>query len=181
MAEVHLIGEIVGATGFPDDNLFCSFHVEKGSHWTHVSGLEKGQTQVNKRHPEEQINLFAHPIDIHYSTPTVVGWPKIVMQVWYQDAYGRSDFVGYGILNIPTQSGSFNLECNVWRPMGTMKEQVVEMIVGGRMQVKDLSIVHNGEDRRKLTTISCGTVHMRLDLLLRNFKKYGVTTTQVQQ
>ncbi|EFC48927.1 hypothetical protein NAEGRDRAFT_30379 [Naegleria gruberi] len=181
MAELHLIGEITGATGYREDNLFCSFHVEKGSHWTHVSGLEKGQTQVNKRHGEDMVNIFAHPIDIHYSTPTVVGWPKIVIQVWYNDNYGRNDFVAYGVLNIPSQGGYFELECPTWRPVGNLKDRIGDLVVGGRMQVKDLSIVHNGEDRRKLTTISCGTVYIKLNVLLRNFKKYGVSTTQVQQ
>ncbi|KAL9644433.1 hypothetical protein ABK040_013661 [Willaertia magna] len=175
MAEVHLIGEIIGASEFVEDNLFCVWNVEKGSNWTHVSGQEKGQTQVNKRNAEDNINIFAHPIDCHYSTPTLIGWPKLIFQVWYQDGYGRNDFVGYGVLNIPTESGYFDLEVVTWRPLGSFKDQINEMIIGGRMQVKDLSIIHNGEDRRKLTTISTGKIHVRLNVLLRNFKKYGVS------
>jgi B9 domain-containing protein 2 len=91
MAELHIIGELVGATNFGQDNLFCIWNVHKGPHWTHVSGLEKGQTQVDKR-GEDQINVWAHPIDLHYSTSVCVGWPKIPLQVWYQDGYGRNDF-----------------------------------------------------------------------------------------
>src|SRR3989338_10148638 len=91
MAELHVIGELVGATNFAQDDLFCIWSIHKGPHWTHVSGLEKGQTQVDKR-GEDQINVWAHPIDLHYSTSVCAGWPKIPLQVWFQDAYGRNDF-----------------------------------------------------------------------------------------
>ncbi len=91
MAELHVIGELVGATNFAQDDLFCIWSIHKGPHWTHVSGLEKGQTQVDKR-GEDQINVWAHPIDLHYSTSVCAGWPKIPLQVWFQDGYGRNDF-----------------------------------------------------------------------------------------
>ena len=176
MAELHIIGELVGATNFKYNDLFCMYSMNKGRHWTHVSGQERGQTQVDAR-GQDQMNVWAHPIDLHYSTSVCVGWPKIVLQVWYQDEYSRNDFAGYGIVNIPTQSGTFDLQCEIWRPVGSIKDRIMEMFLGGTSQLKDESIVWSGEDRRKLTTMTVGTVHLHLNILLRNFSKYGVQTT----
>lgn len=50
MAEVHLIGEIVGAEGFPSQNLFCKWGLSVGSAWEVLEGLQEGQTQVD--HPQ---------------------------------------------------------------------------------------------------------------------------------
>ena len=50
MAEVHLIGELVGGSGFPSGNLFCKWGVTVGSAWKVLEGLQEGQTQVD--HPQ---------------------------------------------------------------------------------------------------------------------------------
>jgi B9 domain-containing protein 2 len=176
MAEIHIIGQIVGATEFDKDDLFCVYSVNKGRNWVHVSGEEKGETQVDER-GEDGMNVWAHPIDLHYSTSVCIGWPKIVLQVWFQDKYGRNDFAGYGVVNIPTQSGMFDLVCEIWRPVGTLLDRITEMLMGGTYQLKDDSILWSGEDRKKLTTITVGRVHLHLNILLRNFSKYGVQTT----
>jgi hypothetical protein len=84
---------------------------------------------------------------------------------------------GYGLVNIPTQSGTFDIECAIWKPLGPLKDRISEMLIGGSSQVKNDAIVWNGEDRRKLTTISVGVVHLHLNILLRSFSKYNVQTT----
>lgn len=50
MAELHLIGELVGGSGFPSGNLFCKWGLATGSAWKVLEGLQEGQTQVD--HPQ---------------------------------------------------------------------------------------------------------------------------------
>ena len=50
MAEVHLIGELVGGSGFPSGNLFCKWGLAVGNAWKVLEGLQEGQTQVD--HPQ---------------------------------------------------------------------------------------------------------------------------------
>ena len=50
MAEVHIIGELVGASGFPSGNLCCKWGLTLGSAWKVLEGLQEGQTQVD--HPQ---------------------------------------------------------------------------------------------------------------------------------
>jgi B9 domain-containing protein 2 len=47
MAEVHVIGEIAGASGFPSQNLFCKWGLTAGGAWRLLEGLSEGQTQVD--------------------------------------------------------------------------------------------------------------------------------------
>lgn len=50
MAEVHLIGDLVGGSGFPSANLFCKWGIAYGSAWKVLEGLKEGQTHVD--HPQ---------------------------------------------------------------------------------------------------------------------------------
>jgi B9 domain-containing protein 2 len=48
MPEVHIIGEIEGATGFPSTSLFCKFKVIADQrNWEALEGFLEGQTQVD--------------------------------------------------------------------------------------------------------------------------------------
>lgn len=50
MGEVHLIGELVGGSGFPSGNMFCKWGLTVGGAWKVLEGLQEGQTQVD--HPQ---------------------------------------------------------------------------------------------------------------------------------
>jgi len=47
MAELHIIGELVGASGFPSQDLFCKWSIVVGQDWTLLEGHDEGQTQVD--------------------------------------------------------------------------------------------------------------------------------------
>lgn len=48
MPEVHIVGEIEGATGFPTNNLFCKWKlITDAQFWELLEGLVEGQTQVD--------------------------------------------------------------------------------------------------------------------------------------
>ena len=34
---------------------------------------------------------FEHPLDVHYTCASFVGWPKLLVSVWQQDEYGRHE------------------------------------------------------------------------------------------
>lgn len=55
MAEVHIIGQILGAEGFRDRNVFCKWGIVAGSTWDLLEGTDQGQTQVD--HPPVRNHL----------------------------------------------------------------------------------------------------------------------------
>jgi hypothetical protein len=86
--EVHIIGEIIGATDLSVDNSFCAFEVIAGKYWSCVGGDTRGQTQVD--YPDagsDSMVVWNHPLDIHYYTKTIEGWPKMVFEVHILDLY----------------------------------------------------------------------------------------------
>ncbi|XP_069677122.1 B9 domain-containing protein 2-like isoform X2 [Periplaneta americana] len=116
MAEVHIIGQIIGASKFPNQSLFCKWGIHAGGGWKVISGLKEGQTHVDN--PEYEVfSYWCHPIDIHFATKGIQGWPKLHLQVYHQDQFGRSEIYGYGFCHVPTASGNHILDCVTWRPV----------------------------------------------------------------
>ena len=89
MAEVHLIGQVVSASDFfPYKSLFCKWGIHSGGAWKVLQGLREGQTQVDDPQAGDTA-YWSHPIDVHYATRGLQGWPKIQVQVFHQDSFGR--------------------------------------------------------------------------------------------
>lgn len=66
MAELHVVGEIIGASGFEDRGLFCKWGIAAGRMWEVLEGLEKGQTHVDFPRDGE-LAAWSHPLDVHYA------------------------------------------------------------------------------------------------------------------
>ena len=61
MAEVHVIGQLVGGSGFPSASIFCKWSIVHGPAWTPLEGQLSGQTQVD--YPaDEEMAQWSHPI-----------------------------------------------------------------------------------------------------------------------
>eukprot|EP00743_Colponemidia_sp_Colp-15_P002927 GILK01003167.1.p1 GENE.GILK01003167.1~~GILK01003167.1.p1 ORF type:complete len:182 (+),score=8.56 GILK01003167.1:42-548(+) len=127
-AEVHLLGQLVGAEGFgTTDGIFCEIHVETGEHWSLINiGADHSQTQTS--YPEHgEFAAWCHPFDLHYETNSVHGWPKLQLQVWKLDQFGRCDILSYGMCHLPSTAGSYNIVVPTWRFLGTTRAEVQGM------------------------------------------------------
>ncbi|XP_063242078.1 B9 domain-containing protein 2 [Bacillus rossius redtenbacheri] len=174
MAEVHIIGQVVGASNFPQNCLFCKWGIHAGSNWKLISGTVEGQTQVDD--PEYQDFAFwSHPIDVHFATKGIQGWPRIHFQVYHQDRFGRSELYGYGVCHIPTSPGTHALDCVTWRPVGSPWDRFRQFFLGGGPQLKSLDQLYSGPDRCRLHTETMGAVRLELGVVLRNFRRFGVS------
>ncbi|KAI5704605.1 hypothetical protein M8J75_007139 [Diaphorina citri] len=67
MAEVYVIGQIIGASDFPDKTLFCKWGISFGTNWKLISGKKEGQTQVDSP-VYDKLTVWSHPIDVHFAT-----------------------------------------------------------------------------------------------------------------
>eukprot|EP00760_Papus_ankaliazontas_P034154 PhM_4_TR7013/c0_g2_i1/m.23074/K16745/B9D2; B9 domain-containing protein 2 len=202
MAEVFIIGSLDHATGFGESNLVISFEVTSGSLWERLSGTVAGQTSVAAKSSRGKTHTFAHPLDIHFMTQCIQGWPKIVLRVWQIDSYGRKDFVGYGVAHIPlpsrllsAQHGGHHshhahshgtatethVEVPVWKPMQWHPSMFVrtvnylrQLVMGGAPRLKDDSIVQQGEGRYRLYSAAGGTVHVKMNIMSKNFNALSI-------
>ena len=173
MAELHVIGEIVGGVGFEASRLFCRWGAVSGRNWDLLEGIEQGQTHID--YPEEgEFAVWSHPIDLHYACRGIVGWPKLHFQVWGQDAHGRNEICGYGFCHVPTAPGQHEIKCTTWCPEGTKGEQLSSFFVGGAPRLKLEEVCYNGGDRYRLQTKSSGLVVLKLSIIMKDFAKHGV-------
>ena len=53
----------------------------------------------------------------------MAGWPRLLLEIFKLDEFGRNDVVGYGMVDLPKMHGSHELECNTWRPRGDRKQE----------------------------------------------------------
>lgn len=117
---------------------------------------------------------WAIPIPPFLLSSYPAGWPRLHLQVWSQDSFGRCQLAGYGFCHVPSSPGTHQLDCPTWRPLGSWREQLARAFVGGGPQLLHGDAIYSGADRYRLHTAAGGTVHLELGLLLRHFDRYGV-------
>ena len=135
MAELHITGQLVSAGEFPHGSIFCKWSVDAGPNFRLLQGQSSGQTQCDMP-PEGEPALLSHPLDLHYAVKGIDGWPRLALEVYGVDAYGRVELAGYGCCIVPVSPGTHELTCATWKPCGSRREQVASA-------------------RRRLSTLPC--------------------------
>lgn len=184
MAELHVIGEVDVGKYFGGHSYFCVFELLTGSQWTPIEGHTRGCTHIMGS-GDGGIVPWAFPIDVHYTFSSLQGWPKISVQVWQIDGYGRKDLAGYGMTYLPIPSrGCIEeqvIEVATWRPAywnpSFFKRlyQVFRLsVMGGNPVLRDNSLICSNEERFKLHTIGSGTVTIKVNMFTRGMKQAGM-------
>lgn len=138
-----------------------SRYLEWGKSWSFLAGEESSQTQYSAQ-DDDGVQVFNHPIDAHFAAASMQGWPRIIMQVWELDEYGRSILSGYGFAHLPTNPGHHELEVRCWRPSGSMREELESFFLGTSSCVVDENVIFGKawEKRSQLVTVSSGVVSL---------------------
>lgn len=148
-AEVHFIGELTGCSGF-GDGVSCRWTLDYGDSWKLTSEIandtdtkdiedeeddnDNDATNSTKRNRlTEQTHyaygshygepIWSHPLDFQCRSDHMEGWPRLLLEVFKLDEFGRNDLVGYGVVDLPRTNGAHELECTTWRPRGDRKAE----------------------------------------------------------
>ncbi|KAG8222206.1 hypothetical protein J437_LFUL001298 [Ladona fulva] len=174
MAEVHIIGQIIGGRSFPSKSIFCRWGIWAGSGWKLIEGLKEGQTQVDSPVLDD-ISFWCHPIDVHFAVKSLQGWPKLHLQVYHLDEFGRIEIFGYGFIHIPSSPGVHEISCLTWRPAAaSLLQKLRRFFLGGGPYLRNPDLVLSSAERYRLRTESMGEVYVELGVILRNFQTFGV-------
>lgn len=180
-AELHIIGEIDRGQDFGSGSFFCVFEIIAGNAWTAIEGTTSVCTHIMDSIDNEI--PWSFPIDTHFSFTSIQGWPKISIQVWKVDQYGRKDIAGYGTAYLPFPTlakGPLENQVEVltWKPMywnpnyfSRAIEALRILLMGGNPVLRDTALIHRNDERFKLHTIGSGTVTIRVSLMSRGMKK----------
>jgi B9 domain-containing protein 2 len=177
--QVHLIGEVVGASGFTSAKLYAKvrssqWHFKVGPDWRLLSGTQSGETFYDTSESLQDLAVFEHPIDAHYACKSLTGWPKLFVEVRSVDSHQRHTLAGYGVLSVPCAPGQYELEAVVWRPEGSAYQQIVSYFIGANPELQYKDLLFSGNDRFGLQTISTGVVLVRLGVVVKDFGLHGV-------
>ena len=114
--------------------------------------------------------VWDHPVDVHYTTRSLEGFPKIVVHVWNLDEHDCASLVAYGYCAVPMASGTYELTCRTWRPVGTSQEELTRSFVHAGPTLKSDAAIYErfSDDRPRLSTIGSGVVTFRLSVVMRN-------------
>ncbi|KOB78946.1 putative B9 domain-containing protein 2 [Operophtera brumata] len=147
MAELHVLGHLKGATNFQDkSSLFCRYSFQHGPNWTVISGCPEGQTVAGKPDYSKSI-IWTQPIDVHFVTRGIQGWPKLIFQVFCLDTFGRVWVVGYGVCSLPSVPGAHTIQVPCWTPSATtLTDRIRQYFLGGSHQLTQSDIIHLGAD-----------------------------------
>ncbi|KDO35578.1 hypothetical protein SPRG_00420 [Saprolegnia parasitica CBS 223.65] len=169
--EVHLLGDLVGGSGFEAGvGYVCKWRVDYGEAWQHVCGKEVGQTHVDTPSTGDDV-IWAHPIDVLWTTFSMQGWPRLLVQVWTVDEHGGAHVCGYGFSHVPSSPGHHLVTIGLWRPLGSEHQELAALFLGQTTELLCDDVVFNSAwaDRCRLRTIASGQVHFELHVILRHF------------
>lgn len=102
--------------------------------------------------------------------------PKLQINVWRLDQYGKLDTIAYGVVNLPNETGAFDIECPTWRPMTSWREESYNFYLGGPPKLLNTDpIVRDLSQRRFLTSMSSGTVIIHCEVLMKAFRDQNIS------
>jgi B9 domain-containing protein 2 len=173
MASVHFIGYLQGASDFSSLNLCCKYKIIAGDEWKLLEGENTGQTQVD--FPADSFySVWSQPIDIHYEAKTIKGWPKLIMEIYHYDDFGRLELFGYAFTHLPISAGRHSLSVSAWKIVGNLKDKCLSFFLGINPALKNDNILFEGSERSCLKTEKTGVVYLDIRVVLKDFSKNGI-------
>lgn len=151
------------------------FLAQAGSNFRVLQGSSRGKTHSDYPNDDEAA-VWAHPVDVHYALRGIDGWPRLKLEVWGVDSFGRCEIAGYGMCIIPTSPGMHELTCPLWRPCGTLRERLSTFFLGGAPTLRHTEVVSSSVDRFRLHTEATGEVYCKLAVVTKDFGRHGVST-----
>ena len=174
--EVHFVGEIIGGSGFAGNGTSVKWTLEYGKYWDLLSGDAVGQSQYASGDSLSDLVAWNHPLDLHLATSSMQGWPRLRLQVWELDEYGRTNLSGYGFAHLPVNPGCYDIAVACWRPTGSLPEEIQAFFLGANPQLANEEVLFSKawENRCRLVTVPSGKVHIQVSVINRFFMEQGV-------
>lgn len=174
--QIFVSGRILNAVGFDPDELFIKYKIIIGPNFEKINGVLYGETFQAIACSEDNINVvnFDQPLSFNLKCSGIKGWPKIFVEVFANDKDGRNCLIGYGTGYIPVRSGCNKMTINCWRPSGSTKEGLGEMLLGTNMEFVDVSAVYGTVEKFGVCSQSTGQVNLEVDVILKDFILHGI-------
>lgn len=168
------------------DSLYCRYAFTFGEDWKVVSGVEEGITQLSTASgssgDQGLLAIWNFPVDVTFRATGAHGWPQIVISVYGNDSFGRSDaIIGYGATHLPIGSGRHELYVRTFRPLASSLLRFRSWMSGMRPEFVDSLFPSKGEGRDVTRVQSFGAVKLQLDVTTQGMEALGYQVPPVQR
>lgn len=173
---VNCTGQIENADFGPSDDLYCRYAFHMGPDWSIVSGPDSGISQTARKSPffTNQGIVWNFPIDLTFKATNVYGWPRLSLNIYGIDFFGRDVVRGYGSILIPLIPGIYNLEVETYVPLGSsILNNWISWLLGTPPEFFDSKFVCQGEGRAVTRVQATGTVRVKLNIVTRGLHEVG--------
>ncbi|KAL8272848.1 hypothetical protein Esti_003235 [Eimeria stiedai] len=173
IAEVHIIGEVAADHGFNSSGgLFCEF---VAGAWTPLctEAMAPQQTQAAYASAAD-VYVWNHPVDLHYTMSSIVGWPCCTVCVWKMNAKDQASPLAFGSKCLPMAVGELEVVCHTWSTVGAAGEELV-----GKCQevLGEAAWSSSGEvEKPQIMTRTSGRILLRLNVVTRYLDAHGIST-----
>jgi len=160
-AKVYIMGELLSAKNFEEDNLYIFLETKLPDNWqynqedyydpratsTDQSDLinrKRTTTHVSRCVPSGSYRKptahFCFPLCwnlIATEEALQKNWPEVCVQVNSVDSWGRHRVQGYGFLQMPNTPGFHRVSVRTWRPVESLYAEVHSFYLGGSVRVEN--------------------------------------------
>lgn len=173
-------GSIEAGTFESVNDVYIKYSVVTGPDWVVSSGQEVGITQISRYRVNEygaRIFIWNQPITIGYRSYNFYGWPQIVFSVYYYDAFGNDQILGYGSCHLPVTSrtlSNYEQSIVIYAPQSSsLLKQILSRILGRRPELVDSNLFARGDCRSVLQMVSTGNLSILINTSTKDVANNG--------
>lgn len=123
-----------------------------GSAWRIIEGESQGQSVISRNSIQPSIDLQL-PIDVHLSTASIQGWPKLHFEIYAVNFMQNVWPIGYGFVHLPAKPGQHRIEVNTWRiAPSTWFNSIRQKFNTGSLVVSKADLIYTGFERFALNS-----------------------------
>lgn len=181
---VMATGQIEAGLFEGHDSLYCRYAFSCGPDWAVVKGVEEGITQLSSTSGSAsadtgRVTVWNFPIDVTFRATCAHGWPQIVVSVYGDDAFGRSDMIlGYGAAHLPLSPGRHEIYVRTFRPLASSwTTRLQSWLYGARPEFIDSLFPAKSEGREVTRVSSFGQVKLVVDVTIQGMAELGYTVS----
>jgi len=162
------------------ESLYCRFSLAFGPDWEIIHGVDSGISPIAKRldgiHCTDNEGSFVWnlPINISFKSTSGYGWPRINVQLYGHDFFGRDVVKGYGSLLCPTSPGHHIQYIKTYTPASSSRwQQFMNWIMGTPPEFYDSRFVAQGSGRNVTKVQADGVVKVMFHVVTKDMTTFG--------
>eukprot|EP01041_Mallomonas_annulata_P002148 gene2148-4179_t len=173
---VVVSGQIEKADFGSLEDIYCRYSYFFGPDWMIKTGIQTGISQTSRKSTSniEDGIVWNFPIDVTFKSTNVFGWPRIALNVYGMDFFGRDVVRGYGSALIPPIAGMHEIDVETYVPMGSsMLNNLISWLMGNPPEFFDSTLVCKGEGREVTRVQSTGYVRLKINVVTKGMQAVG--------